>query len=131
MNPLTLLRIEWTIAIGLTIGALLARRGMFRAHGWLQGTLALLNAALVVTRMIPAFRLQFSPSSGPPALAWIHATAGATAQLLGLYMVLVAGLGWVPKNLAFTNYKLWMRITLAAWWIAVSLGSALYVSFNT
>jgi hypothetical protein len=131
MSPLSLLRVEWIIALGLTAGAILARRGLYRAHGWLQGLLALINATLVIFRMIPAFRMQFGPSSGPPLLAWIHATAGGTAQLLGFYMILVAGLGWVPKGLAFVNYKAWMRATLTAWWITVALGSALYVLFNT
>ena len=53
MSPLLLLRLEWIIVLGLSLGAVLARRGMYRAHGWLQGILALSNAGLVAARMIP------------------------------------------------------------------------------
>ena len=43
---LTLL-LEFAMAIGLGIGALLARRGRFREHAWCQSVIVLLNLAVI------------------------------------------------------------------------------------
>jgi hypothetical protein len=60
----------------------------------------------------------------------LHAIAGIVAELLGLYVVVCAGLGWLPARFRFTNYKPWMRLTLAAWLVAFGLGAWTYQTLN-
>jgi ABC-type amino acid transport system permease subunit len=53
---LTLL-LELAMAVGLVIGALLARMGRFRQHAWCQSVIVLLNLAVILLTMIPSFRV--------------------------------------------------------------------------
>ncbi len=125
-SPLTILILEGIIAVGLTLGAILARRKHFRTHGWLQAVLVLANLGLIAVVMVPSFRRQ-APST---VLPWLHAAFGTTAELTAIYVVAGAGLGWLPKRLQFTNYKRWMRATLFLWWTTFGLGAGLYYSWN-
>jgi len=82
--------------------------------------------------MFPSFRDQVQ-SQIPGGLhdryylvATVHATLGITAQLLGLYIIAVAGTSLIPKRFRFDNYKPWMRSELALWWIIVFIGIAVY-----
>src|SRR5438105_808445 len=127
-SPTVILVLEAIIVLGLTAGALLARKKQYRAHGWMQGVLVLANLVLIAVAMIPSFRKQ-SPGSPPPIL-WIHAVFGSLTELLGIYVVLVAGLHWMPRAFSFTNYKRWMRATLVLWWITFALGAGLYFNLN-
>jgi Ca2+/H+ antiporter len=49
------------IGMGLLAGAVLARMRRFRAHALCQAAIVLLNAAIIVLMMLPAFRVQVSP----------------------------------------------------------------------
>jgi hypothetical protein len=51
---------------------------------------------------------------------------GCIAELLGVYIILAAGAKVLPKSLRFVRYKLWMRIALAIWWLALLLGLTTY-----
>jgi hypothetical protein len=110
----------------------LARRRYFRIHGWTQSTVLLLNLVAIGSVMLPSFRRQVSPhvlsgwQDAYYAGAMIHAGLGGVVELLGLYVVLVAGTNLVPTRLRFRNYKVWMRTTLALWWVVVVLGAGLY-----
>jgi hypothetical protein len=53
------LGLEAAMAIGLVVGAILARLRRFRAHGWLQGVIVTLNAVLIAFVMIPSFYRYF------------------------------------------------------------------------
>ena len=55
--------------------------------------------------------------------------AGATAELLGVYIILVAGTNWVPARFRFRRYKLWMRTELVLWWGVVIAGLTTYWLF--
>jgi hypothetical protein len=57
---LTLL-LEFAMAVGLVIGALLARLGRFRQHAWCQSVIVLLNLAVILLAMIPSFRIHVCP----------------------------------------------------------------------
>jgi plastocyanin len=124
------LGLEAAMAVGLVMGALLARLHRFRAHGWLQGAIVAANALLIAVVMIPSFYRYLGSRPLGPRVVLVHAIAGSTAELLGLYVVLCAGLGWVPARFRFTNYKLWMRLTLAAWLVAFGLGAWTYQTLN-
>jgi hypothetical protein len=60
------------------------------------------------------------------AVATGHATIGCIAELLGVYIILAAGTKILPVSLRFVRYKLWMRIALVIWWLALFLGLATY-----
>lgn len=128
---LTLL-LEIAMGVGLLSGAWLARTGRFRQHAWCQSGILLLNLAVITLVMVPSFRDQVS--SKIPAklghayysLATAHATLGSLAEGVGLYIVLAAGTKLLPERLRIKRYKLWMRIVLAIWWLALILGLATY-----
>jgi plastocyanin len=121
------------IAMGLALlaGAWLARRKRYFAHGCVQSCVVLLNAALIAQVMFPSFRQQVAPQvpSGLNdkyySIALAHTFVGATAWLLGVYVILT-GMKLLPESLRFRNYKPWMRSTLALWWAAIVLGILTY-----
>lgn len=126
------LLVQLAMAAALTVGMFLARAHRFRAHGWTQSSVLLLNLVAIGSVMVPSFHRQVMPhaSSGwrdaNHVVAMLHASLGTVAELLGLYVVLVAGTNVLPRALRFRNYKPWMRTTLALWWIVVTLGVGVY-----
>jgi plastocyanin/uncharacterized membrane protein YozB (DUF420 family) len=125
--------IEILMGLALLAGMILARRKMFRAHAACQASVVLLNLVPILTFMVPSFRAsvwgQIPASLGDPyySVATAHAALGATAELLGLYVLLVAGTNFVPEALRFRNYKPWMRATLLLWWLVIGLGAGTYL----
>ncbi len=120
------------IAMGaaLLVGALLARRKRFAAHGVCQATVLLLNLVMIAGVMAPSFRqVKSQLPAGLElyyAVATAHAALGTAAELLGLYIVLVAATNIVPQRLRFQRWKVWMRTELALWWAVVLLGVGTY-----
>lgn len=120
------------MAVALTVGMFLARARRFRMHAWTQSAVLLLNLVAIGTVMLPSFRRQVAPSVPSNlrdpyyAVATIHAGLGSVIELLGLYVILVAGTKVFPKSLRFQNYGLWMRTTLGLWWAVVLLGIGVY-----
>jgi len=121
------------MGVALLAGAWLARRRRFRAHGRCQAAVMLLNLVMISLVMAPSFRGQVSPNlqrTGSDlyyALPAVHAGLGTVAELLGLYVVLVAtGAAVVPVRFRFTNYRRWMRTTLVLWWIVLAFGAGTY-----
>ncbi len=84
---LTLLA-ESAMGLALIMGAMLARRGWYRAHGWCQSFVVLLNLVVIALYMVPSFCRQVVPAIpadlGDSAyiLAVAHGSAGLTAELL-------------------------------------------------
>jgi uncharacterized membrane protein YozB (DUF420 family) len=128
---LTLL-LELGMGIGLLFGALLARMRRFRLHALCQSAIVLLNLALIVQTMVPAFRLQVRPglpnklSKSYYGIATAHAALGGIAEIAGLYLLLAAGTNLLPKKLRLIRYKFWMRSVLALWWVVLLLGITTY-----
>jgi uncharacterized membrane protein YozB (DUF420 family) len=122
------------LAIGgaLVAGVILARRKRYRAHGACQTTVLLLNLWMIGFEMWPSFRLQIAPRlprvfhTSYYAIVTIHAALGTAAELLGIYIVLVAATKLVPPSLRFTQWKRWMRIELALWGLALMCGMGTY-----
>ncbi len=129
---LTLLA-ESAMGLALIMGAMLARRRWYRAHGWCQSIVVLLNLVVIAAYMVPSFRRQVVPAI--PAdlgdsgyiLAVAHGSAGLIAELLAVYILLVAGTNIMPQRLRFTRYRLWMRTALAFWWLVLVLGVVTYI----
>lgn len=126
----------WTeVGMGLLLllGWGLARRKNFKLHGICQSLVVILNLIVIGAYMWPVFRrsvlagFHFEKlSSSFYYVSVTHAFIGALAELLGIYVLLVAGLRILPKALSFQRYKLWMRTALALWWLAILAGLATF-----
>ena len=124
--------IELGMGVALIAGAVLGRRRRYRAHAWCQSAVVLLNLAVIGAVMAPAFQRRVAPriparlGRSYYALSTAHAALGATAELLGLYIVIAAGTNLLPQRFRFRRYKAWMRTALALWWAVLLLGLATY-----
>lgn len=127
------LLLELALGTGLIAGAMLARAGRYRLHAVCQSVIVLLNLAVILLAMVPAFHRQVLPKLpgrlGRPfyAIAATHAALGSVAEIAGLYLLLAAGTKLLPEKWRITRYRSWMRTVLILWWIALLLGLATYV----
>jgi len=124
--------LEMAMGLALLVGAVLARRKMFRPHAWCQSAVVLLNLAVILLVMVPSFQSHVGPKI--PAklgkayygLATVHAALGTVTEIAGLYILLAAGTNILPERFRMTRYKLWMRGVLGLWWLVLLLGLATY-----
>ena len=119
------------MGLALLAGWRLARRQKFTAHGVCQSAVMIFNLILIAMIMLPSFRRQVQPQLHSAlrdpyySVAAIHAGLGTLAELLGLYILLVAT-KILPEGLRFKNYKPWMRTALGLWWIVLLFGIGTY-----
>ena len=127
------LLLELVMGLALLVGAVLARLRRFRAHGWCQSFVVVLNAGVIAIVMLPSFRKHVAPriplklGKSFYAMATAHAAMGTAVECAALYILLAAGTTLMPERLRLTRYKLWMRTVLASWWLVVLLGVTTYV----
>jgi uncharacterized membrane protein YozB (DUF420 family) len=126
--------VQVLMGLALVAGRVLAKQQRYKAHGICQTTVLLLNLVMIGLVMWPAFR-QVNPKF-PKALhkayytaPIVHAAMGMTAELLGLYIVMVAGTEVVPTWLRFRNWKRWMRTEFVLWLIVVISGIGTYYAW--
>ncbi len=126
------LLVQTAMGLALLYGMTLARKKNFQAHKICQSSVMILNLVMIFLIMSPSFHRQVQPQI-PDGLketyylvAFIHAGLGSIAQLLGLYIVLVAATNILPEKLKFERYKPWMRTELALWWVVIFLGFGTY-----
>ena len=85
--------------------------------------------------MWPSFQQQVRPALSKGIHKWyyeaaiIHGVMGTAAELLGLYIAVVAGTNLLPGWLRFTNWKMWMRTELALWAIVLVSGVGTYCAW--
>jgi hypothetical protein len=122
------------IGVLFTIGLILARRGKYEVHRWVQTGTVLLNLILVLWMMVLPYRDFILPGL-PDRLGEVfylsttlHAIVGIAAILFGSFVVL-RGNGLVPQALKFRNYKLMMRIAYSLYMAAILLGIWVYISW--
>jgi uncharacterized membrane protein YozB (DUF420 family) len=126
------LLMEIAMALGLLVGAWLARRKRFRQHAWCQASIMIINLFVIGLIMLPGFREQVSPriparlGRSYYALAAAHATLGGIAECLGLCIVLGAGTKLLPERFRLKRYKRWMRVAVVIWWFALLVGIGTY-----
>jgi len=124
--------IQLAMGVGLIAGALLARAKCYVAHGICQTTVVLLNLVMIAVVMGPPFdgrivpRLPAHLGKRYYAIVTLHAALGTIAEILGLYILLVAGTNILPQPWCFTRWKLWMRIELTLWWLVIFVGILTY-----
>jgi uncharacterized membrane protein YozB (DUF420 family) len=127
--------VQLVMAGALVAGVVLARHKRYRAHGICQTTVLLLNLLMIGLVMWPSLRRQMNPKlprllhKAYYAAPTIHAALGITAELLGLYIVLVAGTDVLPAWLRFRNWKRWMRAEVVLWFVVVISGMWTYYSW--
>jgi hypothetical protein len=127
--------VQLIMGVSLAIGAVLAKRKRYRAHGICQTTVLLLNLLMIGLVMWPSFQQQVKPALSKVFHKWyyeaatIHAVLGMTAELLGLYIVLVAGTNVLPPWLRFKDWKWWMRTELVLWAIVLLSGVGTYCAW--
>lgn len=132
----TILIVELLMGVTLLAGMLLARARRFHAHGLCQSAVVLLNLVPIIAFMVPAFRSGIVPglpghlSDRFHAITTAHAVLGGIAEILGLYILLVAGTNLLPRALRFANYKRWMRAELLLWWLVIVFGVSTYWVWN-
>jgi len=131
-SPFLNLLVQCGLATALLCGAVLARRRSFRVHGWVQSTVVSVNMAIILGFMLPSFSRLVAPHwritlrGGGDWIVLAHAAVGGIAELLAIYVVLVAGSSLLPERYRFSRYKPWMRTALAMWGLALLLGFATY-----
>jgi len=127
--------VQLVMGTALVAGVILARQQRYRAHGICQTTVLLLNLLMIGLVMWPSFRQQVSPKFPKVlhklyyAAPLIHAALGMAAELLGLYIVLVAGTNVFPAWCRFRNWKLWMRTEFLLWLVVVISGMGTYYAW--
>ena len=124
------------LAMGASDRALiLAKHKRYKAHGACQTTVLLSNLWLIGFEMGPPFRQQVAAPrpkvllSRYYAIATIDAVLGSAAELVALYVVLVAGTYLVPRELRFKDWKRWKRIELLLWSVALVGGLGTYYAW--
>jgi uncharacterized membrane protein YozB (DUF420 family) len=123
------------MGVALLGGAVLAKQKRYRAHGICQTTVLLLNLLMIGLVMWPSFQQQVKPALSRVlrkryyGVAAAHTVLGIAAELLGLYIVLVAGTHVLPQRLRFKNWKWWMRAELMLWTITLVVGAGTYCAW--
>jgi len=129
------LLVQVVMGVALIAGALLAKRKRYTAHGICQTTVLFLNLGMIGLVMWPSFQHQVRPALPQSlhkwyyAMATIHSLVGGVAELLGLYIVIVAGTSVLPQSLRFKDWKRWMRAELTLWSIVVLTGVGTYYAW--
>jgi uncharacterized membrane protein YozB (DUF420 family) len=127
--------VQLVMGVALIAGARLAKQKRYRAHGICQTMVLLLNLLMIGLVMWPSFQQQVKPALSKVLHKWyyeaaaIHAVLGITAELLGLYIVIVAGTNILPQCLRFKHWKRWMRTELAFWMIVLLSGVGTYCAW--
>jgi uncharacterized membrane protein YozB (DUF420 family) len=127
--------VQLLMGLALLAGALLARHKRYRAHGICQTTVLLLNLLMIGLVMWPSFQQQVRPALYKVLHKWyyeaaaMHAILGITAELLGLYIVIVAGTNVLPQWLRFKNWRRWMRAELVLWAVVLLSGVVTYCAW--
>jgi uncharacterized membrane protein YozB (DUF420 family) len=127
--------VQLIMGLALIAGVLLAKQKRYTAHGICQTTVLLLNLLMIGLVMWPSFQQQVKPALSKVLHKWyyevatIHALLGIAAELLGLYIVIVAGTHLLPRQLRFKRWKLWMRAELVLWAIVLVSGVGTYCAW--
>src|ERR1700685_4278439 len=113
--------VQFIMGTALITGTVLAKRKRYRAHGICQATVLILNLLMIGLVMWPSFQQQVKPALSKGLHKWYyevattHAVLGIAAELLGLYIVLVAGTNVLPQWLRLKHWKRWMSTELSLW----------------
>src|SRR5256884_9843346 len=117
--------VQFIMGAALVGGAALAKKKRYTAHGICQTTVLLLSLIMIALVMLPSFRLQVVPAIPRVfrkryyTVATIHGLLGVAAQLLGLYIILMAGTNIVSQWLRFSRWETWIAGGFMVLWVVV------------
>lgn len=126
---------EVAMGLALIAGAFLARARRYTAHGICQAAVLLLNLVMIAYVMWPSFHDKVLPvlprhlTDSYYGAATAHGVLGVSAEVFGLYLLLVAGTEILPLRLRVQRLRLWMRIELGLWWIVIISGVLTYFAW--
>jgi uncharacterized membrane protein YozB (DUF420 family) len=129
--------VQIVLGFALCAGAYLARIKRYRAHGICMSAVLLLNLVAIAGVMWPSFDTLVLPRLAGHLhkryfeVAVFHGVLGGAAELLGLYILLVAGTNLVPEALRFRPWKIWMRVELILWVVVLAGGIGTYIVWYT
>jgi uncharacterized membrane protein YozB (DUF420 family) len=129
--------VQIVLGLALLTGAYLARIKRYRAHGICMSSVLLLNLVAIAGVMWPSFDTLVLPRLAGHLhkryfeVALVHGVLGGAAELLGLYILLVAGTNVVPEAVRFRRWKLWMRVELLLWIAVLAGGIGTYIVWYT
>jgi len=121
------LLLQIIILIILFVGAKFAKektQSSLQKHGRIMTFAVILNAIAIFLVMGPSFVTNFgavlteSSTIGFP-LTLIHALLGSVAEILGAVFIFKK----------FGKVRMWMRLTMAVWLMALALGMIFYVQY--
>jgi uncharacterized membrane protein YozB (DUF420 family) len=106
---------QFILLFGLSLGVILARRGNYKAHQYMQTTMVLFNLALVLSIMVRSFSSNVVP--GLPGklktvfglITTIHAGIGFLAIAFGAYLLLRMN-HLLPERMRIKSWKNLMRL---------------------
>ena len=122
---------QLVLLAGLSMGAILARRGNIAAHQYNQTAWVLFNVVLTIFIMGVAFFEYIAPglpgnfSKAYVVASTIHTVLGSLTILCGIYLLLRMNRR-LPKSLRISWWRGLMRLTLALYWIVGLFGLAVY-----
>ena len=124
------LLLQIALVLGLTFGAVLARKGRIEAHRVNQTIWVLVNAALVALIMVGSMRTfklaHWSDLANTGNLVIVvHGIVGTLTLAAGLWLVLQMN-DLLPAGWHVRGWKRLMQLTLAGYWIMALLGIATY-----
>ena len=131
------LTIQLIMGVALIGGTFLARAKRYAAHGVCMTTVLVLNLVPIAVVMLPSFgqlvlpRLASHLHKRYYAVAAVHGVLGSAAELLGLYVLMVAGTNLLPEAWRFKRWKLWMRLEFALWMAVLLSGIGTYIVWYT
>jgi Ca2+/H+ antiporter len=103
LNPL----VQVVMGVALIAGAVLAKRKRYTAHGICQTTVLFLSLGMIALVMWPWRQHQLRPALAESLHEMVlrggydSFLLGGAAELLGLYIVIVAGTSVLPQSLRF------------------------------
>jgi uncharacterized membrane protein YozB (DUF420 family) len=127
--------VQLIMGAALIAGTVLAKRKRYRAHGICQTTVLLLNLLMIGLVMWPSFQQQVKPAMSGVHHKWyfevalVHGVLGVMAEIVGLYIAIVAGTNILPQWLRFNHWKLWMRTEKVLWAVVLLGGLATYCAW--
>jgi|SRR4029077_10934095 uncharacterized membrane protein YozB (DUF420 family) len=127
--------VQVTMGGALIVGARLAKKGRYKAHAICQTSVLVLNLGMIGLVMCPSFLQQVEPAPVRAFHKWyyeaaiIHAVLGAIAEVVGIYIVAVAGTKIIPHRFQFASWKRWMRTELALWMVVLVSGLGTYCAW--
>jgi uncharacterized membrane protein YozB (DUF420 family) len=122
---------QLVLLVGLSVGAVFARRGNISTHQYNQTTWVLINIVLTIFIMVISFSENILPGipanlrQAHAAISTVHASLGLVTILCGVYLLLRMN-KLIPKKYRIRWWQNLMRVTLGLYWLVGLLGVVTY-----